>query len=381
MKKKIIYLTFEDVFTHGVLQAMVIMPTIEISKLKPDLQFEIIAFSRIADRSSYTYKQNKSEPMPTNIKISEFLKFGSKKSRGFLGIINIFYAYILVFPKIFKADVIHIRSYAFIPFAILGSFLSKKVIWDPRGILSMEIEDLDGSKSLTTNLLFYLEKVALLFSDSIICVSNKMKDYFLNRSKKAIVVIPNPTKLKNYNPNNKLKIINIVYSGRLLKWHSKNSILTCYRTLKNSNKEFVFNLLTPDISLAYDLFKDEDINPNNLNIRSCAIKEIPAILDKAHIGLCLIEPSKSKKYCAPVKFAEYLAAEMLVLGNLNIGDVSDYILETGNGAVIQNLDSENVSKGLKVLIEKVCNNYIFNKEGLMKYTWESNINILISLYD
>lgn len=381
MKKKILYLTYEDVFTHGVLQAMVVLPIVEMSKLKSNYNFEIISFSRKDDRLSYTYKKNKSQLLPENIRINEFLKFGSTKSRGLIAIINLIYGYLRVVFKVFSADVIHIRSYAFIPFAILARLMSKRIVWDPRGILSLEIEDIDGSKSFTTRLLFYFEKIALRYSDSIVCVSEKMKDYFLNRYSNKMVVIPNPTNHKNYNPLKNREIINIVYSGRLLKWHSKNSILICYEALQKYNKEFVFNLLTPDIEVAFGLFEGKKINPKNLIIKTCSSNEIISFLDQAHIGICLIEPSKSKRYCAPVKFAEYLAAKMLVLGNLHIGDVSDYILETGNGEVIDNLKPESIEKGLIKLVEKIENGYTFNNTSLEKFTWEWNINNLISLYE
>lgn len=380
MNRKILYLTFEDIFTHGVLQAMVLKPTIEIAMKKPYFHFEIVSFSRIVDRQSYTYKKNKLNPLPKNITITEFTKIGSKKSRGLIAIINLVFGFLLVFRKITRCNVVHIRSYAFLPLIILSKILKKKVIWDPRGVLSLEIEDLEGSKSFSSYILHQIEKIGLKFSDQIICVSEKMKEFFSSKTKKEMIVIPNPTQITDFDPKHKTKNLMIVYSGRLLKWHSQNSILMCYKALLNIGKPFTFNLLTPDIDSATALFQEGIKDHRSLIIKSCSSKEVISFLNKAHIGICIIEPSESKKYCAPVKFAEYLAAELLILSNKNIGDIPEYINESGNGYLLETLDYKSIKIGLNELIGKFENSYEFNKVGRNKYAWEWNINTLISMY-
>lgn len=381
MNRKILYLTFEDVYTHGVLQAMVLSPIAEIAKKKPDYKFEIISFSRKKDRESLIYKKNKSNPLPKNIVVTEYVKIGSQKSRGMSAIINLLLGFLLVFKKILNCNILHIRSYAFIPIIPIAKIFKKKVIWDPRGILSLEIEELDGSKSFSSYILHQIEKLGITYSDKIICVSEKMKEYFSSKTVKDLIVIPNPTSLEDFNPKDKAKKLTVVYSGRLLKWHSQNSILMCYKALLASEKPFEFYLLTPDIESANILFKKENQEYQNLTIRSCSSREVRNFLNKAHVGICIIEPSKSKEYCAPVKFAEYLAAELLILSNRGIGDIPEYIKETGNGFVLESLDFDNIKVGINKLVEKYEDSYKFNTNGRFIYTWEWNLNTMVSLYE
>lgn len=381
MIRKILYLTFEDVYTHGVLQAMVLNPITEIARRKPDYKFEIVSFNRKAARHSSIYKKNKSNPLPKNIIVREYVKIGTQKSRGLIAIINLLIGFLLVLRKIIKCNVLHIRSYAFIPVIPIAKMLKKKVIWDPRGILSLEIEDLEGSKSFSSYILHQIEKLGIAYSDEIICVSKKMKEYFARKTKKDLIIIPNPTKIEDFNPKDKAKILTIVYSGRLLKWHSQNSILMCYKALLATATPFKFFLLTPDIDSANALFEKENKEHKNLIIKSCSSKEIHGFLNKAHIGICIIEPSKSKEYCAPVKFAEYLAAELLILSNRNIGDIPEYIKKTENGYVLESLDFDSIKVGINELVKKFENSYKFNRTGRNIYTWEWNLNTLISIYE
>ena len=61
-----------------------------------------------------------------------------------------------------------------------------------------------------------------------------------------------------------------------------------------------------------------------------APEEVPAELNKCHVGLSFVKPCVSKQASSPTKLAEYLAAGLPVVSTAGIGD-SDAIL-TGNDA-------------------------------------------------
>lgn len=362
---KVLYLTFEDVILHGVLQNMVV-EVAELVGQTRNVQTDIVSFRR-RDENLNVYNANKQRNLHNSVNIIEHKKFGAEKSRGVVSLFNLLPFYIIYSIKCLKYDVIHVRSYAFIPLLIVAKLLKKKCVWDPRGILSLEIQDIDGSTSFTSKILSSIEWVGIVNCHVLICVSFKMKEYFESLHNCCTVVIPNPTNFKKYKIQYPEKN-GFVYVGRLLKWHMPEA-LRVFAEACFIRKEKL-TIITPDKEIAKQYFGDR------VEILSLTPDETKQILPSFKFAYCIIKPTKSKLYCAPVKFAEYIASELLIIANKQIGDIETYIEKSNNGRIV---DDFTVSQFLSVLDSLRTNN--FNKSYLdEQYDLNCYIDKIFQLY-
>lgn len=338
---RVLYLTYEDVILHGVLQNMVVEVLNRVG-MEHGILSDIVSFRRPGENSEM-YDRNKRRRVSKNIRIIEHLKLGNGKSRGILSIINLFPHYISYAIRLRKYDVIHVRSYAFIPLLVVGKLLGKVCIWDPRGILSLELKDIDNKESFSTRILLFIEKIGANSSHKVICVSEAMKNYFKNIYSCECLVIPNPTSFNEFKDLEDERK-GAVYIGRMLSWHMPEMICEFVNACKDL--KIPVTIITPDVKMAKELLSDD------VSITSLSAEEIRQFLPKFRYAYCVIRPTESKRYCAPVKFAEYLASKLLVIANPDIGDIESYINLTGNGIVLKEFSKDGFKFALQELSTK-----------------------------
>lgn len=349
---RVLYLTYEDVILHGVLQNMVVNVLNRVG-IEHGVFADIVSFRR-PDENPEMYLRNKKRKLSTNIRIIEHLKLGKGKSRGILSIINLLPHYITYAFRLRKYDVLHVRSYAFIPLLVVGKLLGKVCIWDPRGILSLELKDIDNKESFSTRILVYIEKIGAKSSDKIICVSQAMKYYLENIYSCHCLVIPNPTSFNEFKKGIDEKN-GAVYIGRMLSWHMPEMISEFVKACQELH--IPVTIITPDVKIAKDLLRKD------VNIISLSAEEIRQYLPKYRFAYCVIRPTESKRYCAPVKFAEYLGSKLLVIANRDIGDIESYINQTGNGIILKEFSKE----GFKVALNELDTKNFVDTEHESKY--------------
>lgn len=378
--KKIIHITYENVYKNGILVAMVLKPAILIAE---KFKINIIITSAVKEgEDNEIYHINKKKLTSKYVNVIEFKKTIGKNQSLFSFFSDIFSQIKFLSKNINSNDLIHARGYggAFIA-SILKIINCNKWIFDIRGTLPEETVDVGKIKRLS--LKYFLLKISelffLRFSNHIIAVSKKMKLHFQKYTSNEITVIRNPTTLNNYPKRLKRnKIIKkIVYLGSFQNWHLPEQTFKIIKDISEIlNNSVEIMVLTSDIEKANFFIENADMNCD-VTIKTLSYDEIPSELVKNDLAFCLIKPTFSKSVCMPVKFNEYLAAGLFIITNRNIGDLEE-IINKNSGLI---LDDINSSKNAKLIINNY-NSIIDMSTAPKDLFWDKDaLNILLELYN
>lgn len=374
----VLYITYENVFRTGILQAMAVKPMALIHQ-KFGVDFCVI--STVKDNEAdEIYEMNKANTLEKYpyLKIFEFRK-RLTESQSVLSYCRDIFPILRVSLKLArKADVIHCRSYGA---GLIGLFLKlmtgRKVVFDMRGVLPEETVEVG---KLTTNsskfkLLKMVEKVLIKHCDYVLVVSDKFEEYIKHNFKyKRIINTYNPTDFNEHHTFKTYERINFVYSGSLQPWHLPETTIKYYAELSKYYKYRIhFYFCTNDIEKAKKYFKDCHIEPQYYTIQSVPFEKMKDIYGKAHIGFCFINESFSKFVCFPVKFSEYIASNIYALVNKNIGDLEKIVNEHNCGLVFNNLNdiSGNIEKIKKLADDLMENHIVFDRNKMTFLDWNT----------
>ncbi|VAW40994.1 hypothetical protein MNBD_GAMMA01-790 [hydrothermal vent metagenome] len=352
---RVLYLTYENVFRTGILQAMVLKPLSLMSK-KFGTEF-VITSSVKGFENDDIYIKNKNNFSEENIYVVEFSKKLTGKQSVFTFIKDIFPLVLFSIREARKCDVIHCRSYGGAMIGFVASFFSKKpFIFDMRGVLPEETVEVGKIKreSLKFKLLKRVEKTLINKADCVVTVSNKFSEYIQdNFSPKKVVNTNNPTDFnmygKEYSAHDK---VNFIYSGSMQVWHEPEITIRYFSELyKKFGDRIFFKFCTNDAGKAEDIFEKYSLPATSYEIITAAFAEMPLHYSKSDIAFCFAKNSFSRSVCFPVKFSEYIASGLFVLGNRGIGDISDIINRYKCGVSFDDL--ENVSGNIGTISEVV----------------------------
>jgi hypothetical protein len=341
---KILYITYENVYRTGILQAMVVKP-LAIMHQKYGVEFTIIStIKESEDDEIYFENKNLTSRKYPYLKIIEFKK-GLGKSQSIFSFLKDILPIFLCSLRVGReVDLIHCRSYGAALIGLLVKIiLRKKFIFDMRGLLPEETVELGklNYNSFKYRLLKFIEKILIRKADYVFVVSNKFKDYIEDNFKyKHVINVNNPTDFNDYGGIKQYDCINFIYSGSLQKWHLPEKTILYYSLLSKIYKENIhLYFCTNDIDKAKRYFEDGSIAPRYYTLQSVPFEKMPYFYAKSHIGFCFINESFSKSVCFPVKFSEYIASNIYVLANENIGDLKEIISKYDCGLVFNDLEN------------------------------------------
>lgn len=129
------------------------------------------------------------------------------------------------------------------------------------------------------------------------------------------------------------------YLGSIGTWYMFDEMLNFFRVQLDRAPESLFLLITrnnPTEILAAAAAKG--VPPESLLIRGATREEVPLFVAAADYGLFFIKPVFSKKASSPTKMGEFLALELPIVTNGNVGDVAQIVAETGAGVVVERFD-------------------------------------------
>lgn len=235
-------------------------------------------------------------------------------------------------------------------FCILGKLLKKPLILDMHGI--SEESFFLGNSKLLSFFVKIIERIALLCSDKVICVSHEMIEHLHNKKgvpRNKLVYIPNGVDLKffkqldkqqvnklkkKYNLENKLVF---GYLGGTHKWQGFENFITASKEVKN------------------DKFASIIVGCNNISqcIQKGNITYIPRVNKEKivkYYSLCdvLVLPRPQHvvtEVAAPTKFAEYTSMSKPILST-NVGDAAKLIKKYQNGIIIKSNSLKDLKKGI-----------------------------------
>lgn len=221
-------------------------------------------------------------------------------------------------------------------------------------------------------ILWFLEYISLIISDSYIYVSPYMKNYyeskFLVRNKKS-VVIPCFSDLEmnlrvEKDPNN------YCYIGGMSKWQKFENIIQIMNIIVENNNEAKFSVATNDLKTCNDQL--EKIATDKLlkvtSVVSLSSKqEIENFLSAASFGFLIRDDIVVNNVASPIKLAEYFSCGINVISTKGITSYTNLIEQAGFVINENNLDSikeikfiANEKEALRIFNENFNANSISN---------------------
>ncbi|QYJ79928.1 glycosyltransferase [Shewanella acanthi] len=390
---KVLYLTYENVFKTGILQAQVLEPVSYLSE-KHNVYFDIVSVLKSADSSDFIYSKNKSAFEDKNskyIKVHECKKRLSKKNNFFDFIFDMFSLFFLSAKLASDADIIHCRSYS--P-SFVGIFFAiifrKKIIFDMRGVQPEELV-FDGrfsSGSWKFKLLKLLERFVINKSNYVFVVSEPFMEYIKeNFNQENLYNISNPTFFHKFNCLQNLgskKKLRFIFSGSLQPWHAVHETYQTFSQLYQVFGDSIHLVVAAnDLEGHKSLLAEYKLPQDSFTVSRIPFEEMPSLISSCHVGFCLTKKTFLTKVCCPVKFAEYIAAELMIITNEEIGDISKLVKDNEIGVVfVDTIPTEEEFNNLTLSIEKYLKSSapLYNREIFSNFDWLRRVDDLHAIY-
>lgn len=354
---KILYITYENVFRTGILQAMVIKPLSLMTK-EYNIEFTITSIYKTHEKDPI-YQKNKDNNLKNypNLNIVEFKKSLNENH----SVTNLIKDFIPIIKFSVKAsrnhDLLHCRAYGGALVGLITNKITKvPYIFDMRGTLPEESVEMGkiSSKSLKYRLLKLFEEIMIRNASYVFTVSNKFKEYIIQEYNHSNVVnINNPTDFSAYSTKKNFnKPITMIYSGSMQVWHAPKVTIDYFKKIyEELNRNVYLIFCTNNKEEAKSHFQKSGLPDSAYEINSVPFDEMPYYYQRAHIAFCFIKNSFSKSVCFPVKFSEYIASELFVMTNKNIGDLEEIVENYNCGFAVNNLDD--IDKNIAQIIPPI----------------------------
>ena len=386
---KVLYITYENLYKTAILQAMVVKPLDLMSK-KYKVDFTITSSMKSFENDDIYMLNKKYVQENTTLSVKEFEKNLTSKQSILRYVKDIIPMIRYSIAQAKKSDMIHCRSYGGAMIGLVASvFSGKPFIFDMRGVLPEETVDVGkiSKSSLKFKLMKFVEKILINKSAYVFTVSEKFNDYIQHDfKKKKSININNPTDFSKYYKDKRDDgKINFIYSGSMQIWHLPELTIEYFDKIQKIYGEKVYlYFCTNDIGKAESIFQKFAIPSSSYEINTVPFENMSEYYAKADIAFCLIKESFSKSVCFPVKFSEYIASNLYIIGNKNIGDIDQIIEDYSCGIVLDDINDINSNiKELSVVIDRMLDNQYknYNRNDLSFLDWnEIGIKKIHSAY-
>lgn len=276
-----------------------------------------------------------------------------------------------------KYDIIHCRSYTSTLCALMAKFIinKTKVIFDVRGFLPEEgiVHKAWDKKSISYKVWKMIEKKLFLYSDKVICLSDRFMDYVRNIEPQANCCIVHASiDLREFKINPELATIArkelkieentvFVYNGSLGSWHDPLSLGQLFKEIKkgviNSKLLVLTNFSNNDLSNIFDRI---GLERNDYIIKSCRPHEVHKYLLAGDYGIVPLRNIKADNGAMKViadtmiglKVPEYLAAGLPIIINNNIKGIRSLMDKYNIGIFFDINNLSNLGDNINIISRK-----------------------------
>lgn len=301
---------------------------------------------------------------------------------------NILTGVFVSFFYVLKYDIsfIHCRSeVASLIGIIIKTIFRKKILYDRRGFMAEDYVEGGMWKSRVSflyKLLIFIDNRLLLYSDEVIVLTHKMKDWLISNRPwtiNKIKVIPCCVDFSRFIYNNgsiknelglKGKFL-FVYSGSLGTWYLLNEMIDFFITAKKIIPNAHFLILTiSDQGIAKNAIERKKAKIEDFTIKCAPFEEVHRFLQDVDASICFIKPVISKIASSPTKLAEFLASGIPVVINSGIGDCDEIIKKENIGVIVKDFTNDDYEVSVHNLLLLMRENSVLkNKciESARKY--------------
>jgi glycosyltransferase involved in cell wall biosynthesis len=269
-------------------------------------------------------------------------------------------------------DLVHCRSYIA---ALVGLHMKRarrsRFLFDMRGF--WPDERVDGKqwnldKAVYRAVYRYFKKKEAEFlseADYIVSLTEVGKQILLDRSDRVpsgppITVIPccvdfdafAPVELDRRSQARKALGLSsdqpvVIYLGSIGSWYMLDEMLDCFRVQLDRDPTSIFLIITRESAEPiFAAAAARGIDRQSLLIRPASRREVPIFASAADYALFFIKPAFSKKASSPTKMGEFLALELPMITNGNVGDVAEILQDVGAGVVVEAFDRRSYERAL-----------------------------------
>jgi glycosyltransferase involved in cell wall biosynthesis len=309
------------------------------------------------------------------------------------------YIIIIIFLK--RIEVIHAVGHSATFLGVVAKlFTGRKLISDFGGIVPDERVNAGiwEKNSLKYKISKFLEKTAVEYCDHVLVVSNTFKAYFLERYKiNSIEVIPScvnenrfifdleKRELMRNKFNLKDKLV-VVFSGSFAPWDLSFEIISFFENLKKKINNIHFLILTPNKDRIWGMIMERGLKQDDFTIISLSFDEVPNYLLIGDVALLFRHNSIVHRVGSPMKFAEYLACGLPIIGNDGLGELCQIVINNRVGAIIDFDDKTKTEK----IIDDLLNILFHERESLRQrciniaieqFSYKRFLNNYLNLYE
>lgn len=140
------------------------------------------------------------------------------------------------------------------------------------------------------------------------------------------------------------------YVGSFGSWYMVEEMLAFFRVQLERDPGAIFLVVSREP--ADEILATATANgvpKDRLVVRSASRADVPKLAAAADYGLFFIQPVFSKKASSPTKMGEFLALELPMVTNGDVGDVARIMAETGAGVIIEAFGDRAYRKALEEL--------------------------------
>lgn len=300
-----------------------------------------------------------------------------------------------------KCDVIY--SFNFTPTligAVAKLLTARKLICDLGGIIADErvSAGIWGKNSFRYKVSKILEKISIEYCDHVVVVSNTFKEYLLERYKiKSIEVIPScvnedrfffdigkkETMRNRFYLNDKLVI---VFSGSFAPWDLAKEIIDYFERLKKKIPNAHFLILTTNKEKILGMILERGLQKNDFTILSLPFDKVPEYLLMGDIALLFRSNSIVHRVGSPMKFAEYLACGLPIIGNDGLGELCKVLEDNKVGAIVDFNNEAKTEKAINDLLNSLLNEREILRQRCIdlatkQFSYKRYLDTYIKLYE
>ncbi len=261
-------------------------------------------------------------------------------------------------------------------------------VYDVRGDLSDE-SDARGARGVKGAARSFLERRGIKRASNVTAVSGYLRDLVRTRyDVECADVIPScvPFPPESHCLKSGTRPIVLAFSGGLSHYQQVGPMLDLWQLLL-SEPDVNFLLLTiKDLSRFPEVAARIESFGERLSHMSVPREGVSEILRSADVGFMLRDRRALNRAASPVKFAEYLAAGLAVVGSPETGDIHSHIEQHNVGTLVDPTDVETGANRVRMLLSELrTDRNAFRSRSLdlcrNLYTWESYANVHKRLYN
>lgn len=257
---------------------------------------------------------------------------------------------------------VHARSY--VPAAIAWAarlVLRRPYLFDMRGFLPEEY--VEGGHwregELRHRVLVFAERVLLRDAAAIVTLTHRGAKRLRTEARyaravgtKPIAVIPCAVDLERFAPaTGRPGAPTLLYAGSVGMWYELDAMLRVFALARHEIPSLRFLIL----NVGQHALISERVAAHGLgtsvDLGSGTYEEMPTLIGRAHVGICLLRQASSKLGSSPIKVAEYLACGLPVIVNRGQGDTDALVTEHGAGHVLADYSDEELIRAAGALRE------------------------------